>query len=374
MDDMPRPRPPHLQHEKTRHGKYVWVVRKGNGPRTRLRAPYGTPEFDEEYQAAIAGNPLQGTPVRVPATSLQWLWDAYREVDAWTGLASSTRRQRENIMLHVLKESGLKPYAAIRSQHIQAGLDRRSRTPAAARNFLDTMKGVFRWAKKRKYLRVDPTADADIEPPKRKRGKGFPAWTRDDVEAYKRKFPLGTRQRVWLDVLLYTGPRRGDAAIIGKQHERDIVAPDGSVSRVVQFKTEKSGELVTVTLPILPILQKTLDVGPTGDLAWICGARGKPFAKESFGNEFSEAARQAGIKKSAHGVRKIAATIAAENGATGPELDAIFGWVDGGRTSAIYIREANRIRLAAQGVSKMDESRTSIPAPRGKVRAKAEIS
>jgi integrase len=225
-----------------------------------------------------------------------------------------------------------------------------------------------------KYLRVDPTADADIEPPKRKKGKGFPAWTRDDVEAYKRKFPLGTRQRVWLDVLLYTGPRRGDAAIIGKQHERDIVAPDGSVSRVVQFKTEKSGELVTVTLPILPILQKTLDAGPTGDLAWICGARGKPFAKESFGNEFSEAARQAGIKKSAHGVRKIAATIAAENGATGPELDAIFGWVDGGRTSAIYIREANRIRLAAQGLSKMDESRTSIPAPRRKVRAKAKIS
>jgi integrase len=225
-----------------------------------------------------------------------------------------------------------------------------------------------------KYLRVDPTADADIEPPKRKKGKGFPAWTRDDVEAYKRKFSLGTRQRVWLDVLLYTGPRRGDAAIIGKQHERDIVAPDGSVSRVVQFKTEKSGELVTVTLPILPILQKTLDAGPTGDLAWICGARGKPFAKESFGNEFSEAARQAGIKKSAHGVRKIAATIAAENGATGPELDAIFGWVDGGRTSAIYIREANRIRLAAQGLSKMDESRTSIPAPRRKVRAKAKIS
>jgi hypothetical protein len=69
---------------------------------------------------------------------------------------------------------------------------------------------------------------------------------------------------VWLDVLLYTGPRRGDAAIIGRQHEKDIRNEDGSVSRVVQFKTEKSGELVTVTIPILAPLRRTLDMGPPG--------------------------------------------------------------------------------------------------------------
>ena len=131
---------------------------------------------------------------------------------------------------------------------------------------------------------------------------------------------------------------------------KEVINPDGSVSRVATFKTEKSGETVTVTLTILPVLQKTLELVPTGDLAWICGARGEPFAKESFGNAFSEAARDAGINKSAHGVRKISATIAAENGATGPELDAIFGWVDGGRTSAIYIRDANRVRVAAEAI------------------------
>jgi len=234
------------------------------------------------------------------------------------------------------------------------------------------MKGLFRWAKKRKHVTIDPTADADIEAPKRKKGRGFPAWTREDVEAYRRRWPLGTRQRVWLDVLLYTGPRRGDAAIIGRQHEKDIRNPDGSISRVAQFKTEKSGELVTVTLPILPALRRTLDIGPTGDLSWICGARGGPLTKESFGNDFSEAARQAGIKKSAHGVRKIAATIAAENGATEKELDAIFGWVDGGRTSSIYTRDANRARLATQAGHKLDETGTSMPAPNETVRAAAE--
>ena len=73
------------------------------------------------------------------------------------------------------------------------------------------MKGLFRWAKKRKHVKKDPTADSDIEAPKKKKGKGFPAWTREDIAAYQRHWPIGTRQRVWLDVLLYTGLRRGDA-------------------------------------------------------------------------------------------------------------------------------------------------------------------
>lgn len=269
-------------------------------------------------------------------------------------------------MLHVLKENGTKAYAALRNDHIVAGLDRRSKTPSAARNFLDTMKGLFGWALKRKHVKIDPTIGVD--PPKRKKGLGFPKWTREDVAAYQRKFPLGTRQRVWLDVILFMGPRRGDAARIGRQHEREI----GGI-RVIQWQTEKSGETITVTLPILDVLQRTLDAGPIGDLTWACGARGLPFTKESFGNAFSEAARQAGVQKSAHGVRKIAATIAAENGATAHQLMAIFGWTNI-RQAEVYTREAERAKLAAQGINTLDESRTSIPAPSSQVRAAGEIS
>src|SRR6516225_5458968 len=106
---MPRPRPPHLQREVTRHNKIVWFVRIGKGPRTRIRAPYGTPEFEAEYVAAINGEPRPGARA-APVSSLQWLWDSYRQTAAWTNLKPATRRQRENIMKHVLKESGGKPY------------------------------------------------------------------------------------------------------------------------------------------------------------------------------------------------------------------------------------------------------------------------
>jgi len=364
---MPRPRPPHLHRQVTQHGKVVWYVRIAKGPRTRLKAVYGSEDFWAEYRAAIDGTPLRARSGPAKGT-LTWLWDQYRDSGAWATLSVATRRQRENIMVHVLAASGMAPYLHVNEASIVAAIEKRSKTPAAARNFLDTMKGLFRWAKKAKHVRIDPTASADVTAPKRKKGPGFPAWTRGDVETYRRRWPLGTRQRVWLDVLLYTGPRRGDACVIGKQHETSIRNEDGSTFEGVQFKTEKSGELVTVSLPILPALRTTLDAGPTGDLAWICGARGEPYTKESFGNAFSEAARQAGIKKSAHGVRKIAATIAAENGATAHQLMAIFGWATI-RQAEVYTREAERSRMSGQAAHKLDETGTTPPSLSMPVRA-----
>jgi hypothetical protein len=55
MAPMPRPRPPHLHHKISRHGKTVGYVRMGKGPRIRIKAAYGTQEFDEAYRAAVAG-------------------------------------------------------------------------------------------------------------------------------------------------------------------------------------------------------------------------------------------------------------------------------------------------------------------------------
>ena len=127
---------------------------------------------------------------------------------------------------------------------------------------------TFQWALKADLIKTDPTNG--VERPRPKKGGGFIAWTEDDVSAYEQMWPIGTRQRVWLDVLLYTGLRRGDAVVIGRQHVRDGIAV---------LRTEKSQGEITVTLPI-PVLQRTLDAGPTGELAFICGANGKPFTKD----------------------------------------------------------------------------------------------
>lgn len=51
---------------------------------------------------------------------------------------------------------------------------------------------------------------------------------------------------------------------------------------IASIRTEKSQCEIEVIIPILPGLQAALDVGPTGDLAFICGERGEPLVKESF--------------------------------------------------------------------------------------------
>lgn len=341
MSAMPRPRPPHLHREVTRHGTGVWYVRVGHGPRIRIKAEFGTPEFDLEYTAAIEGKTAPRKSIGPESGSLAWLLDRYRETKAWSNLSPATRRQRDNIFVHVIDAAGTKPFVKINEASIIAGREKRANTPAQARNFLDAMRGLFRWAKKAGMVKIDSTAS--VENPPKPKGHGFVAWTEADVEAYERRWPIGTKERVWLDVLLYTGLRRGDAVRFGRQHVRDGVGT---------IKVEKSRYSVEATLPILPVLAATLKAGPCADLAFICGANGKPLTKESFGNEFRRACNEAGVKASAHGVRKIAATRAANAGATTEQLKAIFSWTDDAMPS-LYTKSADRRRMAIDAMHKL---------------------
>jgi integrase len=353
-----------LHRQTTRHGKTVWYVRVGHGTRIRIRAAFGTPAFDAAYRAALQGD--CPAPVgKYREGTLAWLLERYRETSAWSDLSMATRRQRENIFAGVLAKAGAEPYRAVDRKSITAARDRRASTPAQARNFLDAMRGLFRWALEADLVKIDPTAG--VNNPRRKKGAGFPIWTEDEVDQYQRYWPVGTKERVWIDVLLYTGLRRGDAVVVGRQHIRDGICT---------FRTEKSGETITVTIPILPILQATLDAGPTGELAFVCGARGQPLTKESFGNMFKAACVKARVYgKSAHGLRKIGATRAANNGATVAQLEALFGW-SGGGMAALYTRSADRARLGREAAALLvrNDAATSIPSPDQKVRERTRKS
>jgi hypothetical protein len=181
IDAMPRPRLPHLHRERTRHGAIVWYVRVGHGTRIRLRADYGTAEFRAEYDAAVSGKPAKdGKATAASASdprSLRWLWDQYRKTGAWLALSPATQRQRANIMRHVLEPAGSQPFARITRKEVVAGRDRRAPTPAMARNFVMTLRGLFKWALDAEYVAIDPTHGVDAPKPKT---EGFHAWTMPD--------------------------------------------------------------------------------------------------------------------------------------------------------------------------------------------------
>jgi integrase len=136
-------------------------------------------------------------------------------------------------------------------------------------------------------------------------------------------------------LLLYTGQRRSDVVRLGRQHEKN---------GVLHYRQQKGGkEIVT---PIIPELRKVIDATLCGDLTYLVTNFGKPFSPKGFGVRFREWCNKAGLPQcSAHGLRKSAATSAAEKGATEAQLKAIFGWKSSSEVDR-YIRKARQKKLA----------------------------
>ncbi|WP_336288612.1 tyrosine-type recombinase/integrase [Bartonella sp. CB60] len=345
---MSKPRPPHLVKQVTKHGKIVWYVRIGHGSRRRVHGTYGTQEFIDSYKRALAE--LQGIIPPKPKVgkliegSFAWLLKQYFNSVDWHSLAKVTKKQKELILMKICDSIGNIPYREIKKAHITAGVERRKETPAMARNFLKALNGLFKWAIDQGLLENNPTVGVKRPPLKNK--DGFPAWTEEDIEKYYQQWAVGTHERVWIDVLLYTGLRRGDAVRIGWKDVKD---------NIIHLKTEKSKFQTDVFLPILPELTEILKTNPIGDETFICGKEGRRLTKESFGNLFREACNAAGIKKSAHGLRKLAATRAANSGATLSQMKALFGWTEDSMAS-LYTKSADRKKLSLEAIKKLKKS------------------
>lgn len=356
---MPRKKPLHLVSELTRHGKRVYYVRIGHEPRIRLTEEYGSTEFWAEYNAALVGapKPFAKSAKDQPGT-IAHLIAAYTTSGEWKGLGASTRANRSVAYRDIEKALPDKPVATFTKKVILANRDALKDTPHAANGFVSSMRALFTWAiahEKMPKGMGDPTAG--IKPLKGANAKlGHHIWTDGEVDRFRARWPLGTRQRVAFDVLLYTGLRRGDAVTLGRQHVRTL--HDGS--QEFSIRTEKTG--MVVTAPVLPSLAATLAAGPTGDLAFVTKLDGMPYDATSFAFWFRKACNEAGVPGRAHGLRKAAASKAAEEGATESQLNALFGWADGSREAAVYTRGANRAKMAQEARQKlMEKSRTQSP-------------
>ena len=358
MRDMPRPRKPYTQREKTRHGKWVWYFRRPGGKHIRLRGEYESPEWLADYEAAISGAPA---PMPAATGTLRWLVERYKSSALYAGLSPETQRFRSSILKRVVETGGDLKLHQITKTMIAEGRDRRAKTPFAAVNYVKVMGQLFSFAVKSGYMKENPAAHVDRPAPST---SGHHVWTVEEVRKYHAKFPIGTRARLAMDLLLYTGVRRGDVVLLGHQHIRDDV---------LMYRSSKTG--VEVVIPVLPELRASIDATETGDLALLVTSKGEPWKKESFGNWFADQCRAAGVPGRAHGLRKAGATIAAEHGATDHQLMAIFGWTNPSQ-AAVYTRTASRAILARQATAmlvpdalKLDEAGTSIPAPHDPVRA-----
>lgn len=190
---MRRRLPPYVYRECTRHGRWILYFRRGKGKRIRLPEDPSSPGFGAAYRAALTGDAPQERGEPVSPRSLRWLVDRYRESAVWRQLAPGTRKQREPIFLATSERAGNPPFAATSRADVQRAMDERADTPAAANSFLETMRGLFDWAGRNGHVDRDPTAGVRKL---RYRSDGFPAWTPEDVQAFRACHPAGTPARL----------------------------------------------------------------------------------------------------------------------------------------------------------------------------------
>jgi integrase len=349
MDTMPRPRPPHLHREVSRHGTVRWVVRVGHGPRVPMSGEYGSAEFMAAYYAAIRGEPAKHKLKRADETSLAFLAARWQASSAWAETKPATQQKRAALLKHLLTSAGKAPYKSITKADIVAGRERRVETPAQANNFLAVMRALLKWAVENDFLEANPTDGVrDLKRPNAARG--VPVWTEDELARFRARWLLGTRERLAFEILATTGLRRGDAARLGRQHLSEV---DGVT--VLRLRTEKNGRLVV--REIMPELNAAIDAYPSRGLAFVATASGAALSKKSFGDWFRHACRAAGVDKSPHGLRKVDATAFAHSGASEAELEGAMGWTPGSGMARIYTRERDDELLAARAVSKLKAAR-----------------
>jgi len=343
---------PYLFQDVDRHGNIRLYVRKkvgGKHRRIRLRLPPGSPTFMSEYQAALGC--LNGAPEPAKADqshvgTLGWLVHQYHQAHEFTSTDPRQQRMRSNVMRSILGEPtkpGSKfrfeacPISEFTADHVRLLRNRKQDKPAAANRRVAEMRKMFAWGVEECGAWVKKNVVADVKGLNRE-VKGFIAWTEEEVAKFEARWPIGSMPRLALAIMLFTGVRRSDAVLLGPP-----MVEDGSITFMPQ-KTRRQKKVLT--LPILDVLQHVLDKTPHGLKTWLVHSRGETFTAAGFGGWFRDRCDEAGLPKcTAHGLRKVAAETAAENGATEKQMMDIFGWTKAD-LAAYYARKANQKKIA----------------------------
>jgi integrase len=345
-----------------RHGNvrtYFW--RKGHR-KVRIREMLGTSEFLEVYQKLLAESEA-ATPKRNRSDTkpqpdtYRWLCVEYFRSSRFCQLDPRTQRVRQRVLELTCQEPlfqgasetfGDCPIARLTPKSVRVLRDRKAALPEAGNERVKLIRAMFTCAVEEEHAVANPARDVPLI----KTGStGFHSWTTEEVERFEEHHAIGTKARLAFALLLWTGVRRSDVVLLGKQHAR------GGWLKFAQQKNRNRTPVI-IEIPILADLQRIIDASPTGDLTFLVSERNRPFSVAGFGNWFRTRCDEAGLSNcSAHGLRKAGATIAAENGASEHQLMSIFGWATS-KEAERYTKAASRKKMAGDAMQLLQRSKS----------------
>lgn len=354
---------PYLSPEMDRHGNARLYVRR-YGRRIRMKESPGSPAFAAAYTAALdelaQPKPLDSRPrpQRDPAGTLGWLAQRYFGSDEFKTFDPQYQATRRGVIEECLDEPHTEsdpepmrhcPLKYFSSKKVKRLRDIKARAglPGAANNRRKYLSAMFGWAIEAEIEGVTSNPCRDVRR-KKYETSGFYTWKLDDIRQFSEYHPVGSKAMLALALFLFLGVRRSDMVRLGPKMVAETANDDGSIRRAIKFTVRKTrvSRPIETEKPVLPELWQIIEASPCGTATFLETEYGQPFSAKGFGERMRKWCDEAGLPQcTSHGVRKIAATICADGGATVHHLMSIFDWVTIKQAEA-YTREADRRRLA----------------------------
>jgi integrase len=332
-----------------RHGKARHYLRKPGCKPVALPGMVGSEDFMEAYGKAVAAVPtIKVGEQHTKAGSISAMVVGFFGSAAFAKLAPASQRQYRHIFEKMRRDYGDLSIATLARKHVIKMLDRRAETPSAARDFLRCLRLLIGYGIGIGVRPDDPTAGLRVAMP---RSSGFHSWTEDEIVAFQSTYPVGTKERLALELLLGTALRAADVVKVGRGHVRN-----GTLS---MSTTSKTGAPLVV--PVTTELAAAINAAaPSEAMVFLLNERGHPFTAKAFGKWFTKAAEQAGLRGvSPHGLRKAACRRLAEAGCSANEIAAISGHASL-REVARYTKAADQAKLARSAMNKIRTATGSV--------------
>lgn len=341
---------PYVQRFRDRHGKVRHYFRKPGCKRLALPGEPMSREFLAAYHTALAKQ--EKRPVGLEQTKAGTLGALLVELytsTEWANLKENTQANYRNIYERFRQVYGHNPVTDLTRKDVQDMMAEKRATPGAAKNFLKRLRTLLDFSVDRGYRADNPART--VKAPTLASG-GFRAWTDEDISRFEAFHAPGTRARLALALLLYTGQRRSDIVTMGRQH-----VSGGSI-HVLQLKGKKGQPRTRLAIPLHPILKATLDAEPKANMTFLMTAYGKPMSAAGFTGWFVEQAIAAGLPPNStpHGLRKAAARRLAEAGCSTHQIASITGHKSLEEVEH-YTRSADQARLAQAAMRNLSRGR-----------------
>jgi len=292
---------------RDRTGKLRRYFRKGS-KRGALPGEIGSPEFMAAYQALLGHKPAPTTKI---TGSLGLLITSFYNSRAFRDLKPSSRQTYRAALEPLASVHGHRTARITHKQAAKLIADIGENRPAMANLTKRVLQAVYKFAVKEGWVDANPIIGIDPF----KTGTHH-TWTEGELQAFEKRWPIGTRQRLAYTLLLYTTQRGGD---VTKMNRADIVAGE---LHVIQQKT--GAELY---LPFVQEIQRALVAYPANGLSLFGRKDGKPITRGGLTSFMKEAVEKAGLpaKCVPHGLRKAGMRRMAEAGASVNQIAAVSG-------------------------------------------------